>query len=84
MMPILIPLAEMSGITRQTAVFAFSLGDGFTNILYPTNALLLIGLSFTRVGWGTWVRWSIIPQLIMAAISLLFLAFAVKIGYGPF
>lgn len=84
MMPILIPLAEMAGLTRQTAVFAFSLGDGFSNILYPTNALLLIGLSFTNVGWGTWARWSIKAQAIMAGIALIFLAIAVKIGFGPF
>ncbi|MCG8454292.1 MAG: hypothetical protein MI717_14060 [Spirochaetales bacterium] len=84
MMPILIPLAEMAGLTRQTAVFAFSLGDGFSNILYPTNALLLIGLSFTTVGWGTWVRWSIKAQLVMVAFALGFLALAVKVGFGPF
>ncbi len=84
MMPILIPLAEMANVTRQTAVFAFSLGDGFSNILYPTNALLLIGLSFTKVGWGTWVRWSIKAQLIMAVLALAFLAVAVKVGFGPF
>ena len=84
MMPILIPLAEMAGLTRQTAVFAFSLGDGFSNILYPTNALLLIGLSFTNVGWGTWARWSIRAQLIMIAASLAFLAIAVRIGFGPY
>ena len=84
MMPILIPLAEMAGLTRQTAVFAFSLGDGFSNILYPTNALLLIGLSFTNVGWGTWVRWSIKAQSIMILVSLCFLAIAVKVGFGPF
>ena len=84
MMPILIPLAQMTGITRQTTVFAFSLGDGFSNILYPTNALLLIGLSFTKVGWGTWVRWSIKAQAVMAAAALLFLAIAVKIGFGPY
>ena len=84
MMPILIPLAEMSDVTRQTAVFAFSLGDGFSNILYPTNALLLIGLSFTSIGWGTWVRWSIKAQLIMAAAALGFLGIAVAAGFGPF
>jgi len=84
MMPILIPLAQMAGITRQSTVLAFSLGDGFSNIIYPTNALLLIGLSFTTVSWGTWIRWSIKVQLIMAAVSLAFLALAVKTGYGPF
>jgi uncharacterized ion transporter superfamily protein YfcC len=84
MMPILIPLAEMTGLTRQTTVLAFSLGDGFSNILYPTNALLLIGLSFTKVGWGTWFRWSIKVQLLMIFFSLIFLVVAVKIVFGPF
>ena len=84
MMPILIPLAEMSGLTRQTTVFAFSLGDGFSNILYPTNALLLIGLSFTKVGWGTWFRWSIKAQIVMTVFALAFLFLAVKVVFGPF
>ena len=47
MMPILTPLADIVGITRQTVVLAFDFGDGFSNIIFPTNALLLIALSFT-------------------------------------
>jgi len=84
MMPILTPLADLVGLTRQTAVLAFGFGDGFSNMLYPTNALLLIGLSFTTVSWIKWVRWTIPLQLIVLAISAVFIVVAVQIGYGPF
>lgn len=84
MMPILTPLADLVGLTRQTAVLAFGFGDGFSNMIYPTNALLLIGLSFTSVSWVRWVRWTLPLQAIIFVITCVFLAFAVRIGYGPF
>jgi uncharacterized ion transporter superfamily protein YfcC len=84
MMPILTPLADLVGITRQTAVFAFDLGDGFSNMLYPSNALLLIGLSFTVVSYPKWIRWTIGLQAVIFLVSMLFLGFAVVIGFGPF
>lgn len=83
MMPILAPLADLVGITRQTAVLAFGLGDGFSNMLFPTNALLLIGLGFTPVGYPTWLRWTIGLQLLVFVLSMGLLAVAVAIGYGP-
>jgi len=84
MMPLLTPLADLSGITRQTAVLAFNFGDGFSNVLFPTNALLLIALSFTVVSYTKWVRWTWKLQAIILVITLAFLAFAVKTGFGPF
>lgn len=84
MMPILTPLADLVGITRQTAVFAFDLGDGFSNMLYPSNALLLIGLSFTVVSYPKWIRWTVGLQGIVFLVSMGFLGFAVAVGFGPF
>jgi uncharacterized ion transporter superfamily protein YfcC len=84
MMPILTPLADLVGITRQTAVLAFGFGDGFSNMLFPTNALLIIGLSFTTVAYPTWLRWTIPLQLFVFLVSALFLMVAISIGYGPF
>ncbi|MFP4362794.1 MAG: YfcC family protein [Spirochaetia bacterium] len=84
MMPILTPLADLVGITRQTAVLAFGFGDGFSNMLFPSNALLLIALSFTVVSYPKWIRWTIPLQILMAVLSCLFIVFAVLIGYGPF
>jgi uncharacterized ion transporter superfamily protein YfcC len=84
MMPLLVPLADLVGITRQTAVLAFDFGDGFSNMIFPTNALLLIALSFTVVSYTKWMRWTWKIQVAILVITSAFLAFAVKIGFGPF
>jgi len=84
MMPLLTPLADLVGITRQTAVLAFDFGDGFSNMIFPTNALLLIALSFTVVGYTKWMRWTWKLQILILFITSAFLAFAVKINFGPF
>jgi len=84
MMPILTPLADIVGITRQTAVLAFDFGDGFSNMLYPSNALLLIALGFTVVSYPKWIRWTLPIQGVMLAVTILFLSIAVAVGYGPF
>jgi uncharacterized ion transporter superfamily protein YfcC len=84
MMPILAPLADLAGVTRQTAVLAFDFGDGFSNMIYPSNALLLIGLSFTVVSYPRWIRWTLPLQVLAFALSMAFLAIAVAVEYGPF
>jgi uncharacterized ion transporter superfamily protein YfcC len=84
MMPILTPLADLVGITRQTAVLAFNFGDGFSNMIFPTNALLLIALSFTVVSYPRWLRWTWKLQVVILVITSVFLVFAVKTGFGPF
>ncbi len=84
MMPILTPLSDLVGITRQTAVLAFDFGDGFSNMLFPSNALLLIALGFTVVSYPRWFRWTFPLQLVMLGITSVFLVFAVLIGFGPF
>jgi len=84
MMPLLTPLADLVGITRQTAILAFDFGDGFSSMVFPTNALLLIALSFSVVSYTKWVRWTWKFQILALALTSAFLAFAVKIGFGPF
>jgi uncharacterized ion transporter superfamily protein YfcC len=84
MMPLLTPLADLVGITRQTAVLAFDFGDGFSNMVFPTNALLLIALSFSVVSYTKWMRWTWKLQLAILGITSAFLIFAVKTGFGPF
>jgi uncharacterized ion transporter superfamily protein YfcC len=84
MMPLLTPLADLVGITRQTAVLAFDFGDGFSNMIFPTNALLLIALSFSSAGYTKWMAWTWKLQAIILAVTSAFLVFAVSIGFGPF
>jgi uncharacterized ion transporter superfamily protein YfcC len=84
MMPILLPLADLVGTTRQTAVLAYIFGDGFSNMAYPTNPVLLIALGLTVVSYPKWLRWTAKLWLWVGLITLAFLAIAVAIHFGPF
>ncbi len=84
LMPILVPLADLLGLTRQTIVLGYAFGDGFTNMAYPTNAVLLISLGLTVVSYPVWIRWTARLWLAILALAVAFLALAVGIGYGPF
>lgn len=82
--PIMIPLAEMIGVTRQVTVLAYCFGDGFSNIAYPTNPVLLISLGLTVVSYPKWIRWSMKLWIWVLLAAVGFLALAVTINYGPF
>lgn len=84
LIPIITPLADLIGLTRQTMVLAFSFGDGFSNVLYPTNPVLLISLGLTTVSYVKWLKWIIGLQLAVLLVTAAFLALAVLIGFGPF
>ena len=82
--PIIAPLVDLVGVTRQTAVLAFAFGDGFSNVLFPTNAVLLIALGLAGVSYVKWFRWVIFLQLAVLAITITFVLIAVALNYGPF
>jgi uncharacterized ion transporter superfamily protein YfcC len=84
LMPILVPLADLIGLTRQTTVLAYAFGDGFSNMAYPTNAALLICLGLTVVSFPTWIRWTARLWFWLLLVSLAGLAVAVAVNYGPF
>lgn len=84
LIPILLPLAELIGVTRQVSVLAYCFGDGFSNVMYPTNPVLLISLGLTVVSYPKWIRWSLKLWAWVLLAALGFLALAVTIQYGPF
>ena len=79
--PLLVPLAEIIGVEKQLVILAFQFGDGFSNILYPTNAVLLISLGLSNVSYSKWFKWLIKLQLLMLLITSLILCLAYFIGY---
>jgi uncharacterized ion transporter superfamily protein YfcC len=83
-MPLAVPLADLIGLTRQTTVQAFSLADGFANMIYPTNAVLLITLGLIGIPYLKWLKWTWKLQLLLVVMSALFLLAAVALHYGPF
>ncbi len=82
MMPLMAPLADLVGVSRQTTVLAFQMGDGFTNMIVPTSAVLLGVLSLSGISWPTWARWLWPLQAALFALGLAALALAVAVGYA--
>ena len=80
-MPIMAPLADLTGVTRQTAVLAYQFGDGFTNMLVPTNALLMGMLALARIPYQRWVAFVAPLLLKLYVVAALALAAAVEFGY---
>ena len=80
-MPIMAPLADLTGVTRQTAVLAYQFGDGFTNMLVPTNALLMGMLALARIPYQRWAAF-VVPLLVkLYAVAAAALVAAVALGY---
>lgn len=79
-MPIMAPLADIVGVSRQVAVLAFQLGDGFTNILLPTNPVLIGILSIAGVPYERWLRFVVPFMLKVWLVGSLALIAAVWAG----
>ncbi len=75
-MPIMAPLSDLIGVTRQTAVLAYQLGDGMGNILYPTSGYFMATLAIAGVPWQKWVKFFFPLFCLWVLIALGFLAFA--------
>lgn len=81
MMPLIVPLAQVFGISAQLCVVAYAFGDGFSNAFYPTNPVLLISLGLADVNYGTWAKWSGKFQLMNLALTCGLLLVGLAIGY---
>lgn len=81
LMPLIVPTAAAFDISAQLCVVAFAFGDGFSNVFYPTNPVLLISLGLANVSYGAWVKWSVKFQLINLLLTSALLLFGLAIGY---
>ncbi|MFS2004953.1 YfcC family protein [Duganella sp. CT11-25] len=68
-MPIMAPLADLVGVTRQTAILAFQFGE-LTTPMIPTSGITVGVLALARVPWITWAKWMIPLQLIYAVMAM--------------
>ena len=81
-MPIMAPLADLAGISRQVAVLAYQLGDAMTNLIVPTSGCLLGVLGVARLEWGKWAKFQIKMQAVLFVLSSIFVIVAVMIGFS--
>lgn len=84
LMPIVLPIADIVGVTRQIAVTAYCFGDGFSNMIYPTNPALLICLGLGGVSYAKWIKWTTKIWIPIIILSLIFLWIGSSIHLGPF
>lgn len=83
-MPIMAPLSDVIGVTRQTAVLAYQFGDGITNSIVPTSGVLLANLSIAKIKYEEWVKFVGPLMLLWTLLGCIFMIVAVMINYGPF
>lgn len=83
-MPILVPMADVLGITRQTVALAYHMGDGITNLLSPAEATIMVALGLMKISYGKWIKWFWKLVLLWYLIGITACIIAVNIGLGPF
>ena len=82
-LPIMIPLGELLGLTRQTSILAFQIGDGVTNLFNPSLGGLIAMLSMCKVPFDRWLRFIFPLVLMILGVAWLVLLFTVYIEWGP-
>jgi uncharacterized ion transporter superfamily protein YfcC len=80
-MPVMAPLADIVGVSRQTAVLAFQFGDGWINPILPTSGVTMGVLGLAGISWDRWIRWMLPAQVYFFVLALLLLIPPFLFGY---
>ena len=72
-MPVMAPLSDLVGVSRQTAVLAFQLGDGVFNMIIPTSGVTMGALSIAKIPYQLWFKWLLPLIIILMVLSVLLL-----------
>ncbi|WP_319370103.1 YfcC family protein [uncultured Ilyobacter sp.] len=83
-MPIMLPVSDLIGMTRQTAVLAFNFGDGLSNYILPTSSALMGFLAIANIGYDKWMKFMWRLFLIWVVTGSILVVIATQINYGPF
>jgi uncharacterized ion transporter superfamily protein YfcC len=79
--PIMAPLGDIIGLSRQTIVLIYQLGDGITNLIIPTSGVTLGVLGMAKVEWVQWAKWLLPKILVLYGVAMVFISAAIVIGY---
>lgn len=82
-MPIMAPLADLMGFPRQIAVQAYSMGDGFTNIITPLSGVLMANLAIAGIPFTKWLKFALPLVGIWYVLGIIYLIVLVAINWGP-
>ena len=82
LLPLILPVVQIFNLSSQLCVVAYAFGDGFSNVLYPTNPVLLISLGLAGVSYGSWFKWTWKFQAVILICTSLLLLFGLAVGYA--
>lgn len=82
LIPLIVPLAQVFGISPQLCIVAFAFGDGFSNVFYPTNPALLISLGLADVSYAKWAKYSGVFQGFNLLLTSCILLMGLLVGYN--
>ena len=80
-MPILVPLSDLIGLSRQTCVLAYQYGAVMADMIVPTNGALMAVLALCNIPYNTWLKFVLKPTLLILLVAAMALIIAVAIGY---
>ncbi|CKG63279.1 H+/gluconate symporter and related permeases [Fusobacterium polymorphum] len=83
-MPIMLPVADIIGMTKQTAVLAFNFGDGLSNYILPTSSALMGFIAMVGISYSNWMKFMWRLFLIWTVVGAVLVIVANSINYGPF
>ena len=83
-MPIMLPVADIIGMTKQTAVLAFNFGDGLSNYILPTSSALMGFIAMVGISYSNWMKFMWKLFLIWTVVGAVLVIVANSINYGPF
>ncbi len=83
-MPIMVPVADLSGITRQVCVEAYRFGDALSNLLWPTAGSMMASIAIAKVEYAKYLKWAVPLVLTHAAAAFVIITVAQVVRWGPF
>lgn len=83
-LPIMLPLADIADVSRQTTILAYQLGDGITNIVWPASGYFMAALAISKLSYKKWIKWFFPLLIVWLIIASAVVIGANYIGYGPF
>lgn len=81
-LPVMIPVGDLLGLTRQTTILAFQIGDGVTNLFNPTLGGLVAMVAMCRIPFNRWLKYILPVTILILITSWIFLLISVMIEWS--
>ena len=79
-LPVIIPLADLLGLSRQMVVLAYQYSGIVSSLITPSSGALLAMLAVAGVSYGKWLRFMAVPFVLLLALALAAIVIGVELG----